>query len=242
MTEGAAPSAHDVIVVGGGVTGAGLARDLALRGVSVLLLEKGDWGAGPSGSSSWMAPGGPRYREFDWETTRPSCEDAGHIVRIARHMVHRCLFLLPVMPDDKHGVERLETAMEVYDRFQPLKLANPHVRLSGPEARRLEPGLSPDVAAALTMEEWGIDPHRLAWANVLDAIRAGGRAMNHSRAEALIRDGGAVIGVRYPAADGPRGEARARLVGNAAGPSAPQGAARAGATGQVPPGQGGPRV
>jgi glycerol-3-phosphate dehydrogenase len=238
MTEGAAPSAHDVIVVGGGVTGAGLARDLALRGVSVLLLEKGDWGAGTSGSSSWMVHGGPRYLEFDWETTRLSCEDAGHIVRIARHMVHRCLFLLPVMPDDKHGVERLETAMEVYDRFQPLKLANPHVRLSGPEARRLEPGLSPEVVAALTMEEWGIDPHRLAWANVLDAIRAGGRALNHSRVEALIRDGGAVIGVRYRAADGRRVEARARLVVNAAGPWAPEVAGLAGATVQLRPAKG----
>src|SRR6266480_6640186 len=103
----AAPSTQDVVVIGGGVTGAGLARDLALRGVSVLLLEKGDWGAGTSGSSSWMVHGGPRYLEFDWETTRLSCEDAGHIVRIARHMVHRWLFLLPVMPDDRHGVERL---------------------------------------------------------------------------------------------------------------------------------------
>src|SRR2546430_11346966 len=102
MTEGAAPSAHDVIVVGGGVTGAGLARDLALRGVSVLLLEKGDWGGGASGSSSWMVHGGPRYLESDWETTRLSCEDAGRIVRIAGHMVHRCVFLLPVMPDDRH--------------------------------------------------------------------------------------------------------------------------------------------
>ena len=59
------PSAHDVIVVGGGVTGAGIARDLSLRGLSVLLLDKGDWGAGTSGASSWMIHGGLRYLEFD---------------------------------------------------------------------------------------------------------------------------------------------------------------------------------
>ncbi|MDQ6919607.1 MAG: FAD-dependent oxidoreductase, partial [Candidatus Dormibacteraeota bacterium] len=65
-------SAHDVVVIGGGVTGAGVARDLARRGASVLLLEKGDYGGGTSGASSWMIHGGPRYLEFDWRTTRLS--------------------------------------------------------------------------------------------------------------------------------------------------------------------------
>src|SRR5256885_958771 len=84
-----APSAHDVCVIGGGITGAGVARDLSLRGLSVLLLEKGDWGGGTTGASSWMIHGGPRYLEFDWDTTRLSCQDAGHIVTIARNIVYR---------------------------------------------------------------------------------------------------------------------------------------------------------
>jgi len=57
----AASGSYDVVVIGGGVTGAGVARDLSLRGLSVLLLEKGDWGAGTTGASSWMIHGGPRY-------------------------------------------------------------------------------------------------------------------------------------------------------------------------------------
>jgi len=231
-------SAQDVVVIGGGVTGAGLARDLALRGISVLLLERGDWAAGTSGASSWMIHGGPRYLEYDWDTTRQSCEDAGHIVRIARHLVHRCVFLLPVLPGDKLGIERLETAMEVYDRFQPLKDSHPHVRLSGAEARLLEPGLSPRVEAAVTMEEWGVDPHRLTWANVLDAVRTGARALNHSRVEAVLRDGATVIGVRYRSADGHRVEARAKAVVNAAGPWAPEVAAMAGAAVSLRPAKG----
>ncbi len=233
-----APSNHDVIVIGGGVTGAGVARDLALRGVSVLLLEKGDWGAGTSGASSWMIHGGPRYLEFDWDTTRLSCEDAGHIVRIARHLVHRCVFLLPVLPGDRHGLERLETAMEVYDRFQPLKLAQPHARLDATQARLLEPGLAPDVLGVVTMEEWGVDPHRLVWANVLDAVRHGARAANHSRVTGLIRAAGAVIGVNYQAADGTRVEARARVVVNAAGPWVPEVAAMADAQVRLRPAKG----
>lgn len=218
----AAPSAHDVIVVGGGVTGAGVARDLSLRGVSVLLLEKGDWGAGTSGASSWMIHGGLRYLEFDWDTTRLSCLDAGHIVSIARNMVNRVVFLVPVLPHDRNDIERVETALEVYDRFQPLKKSHPHRRLGAEEARQVEPGLSPDVVGAVTMEEWGIDPHRLVWANVQDAIAHGAKAMNHARVTELIRDGGRVIGVRYRTADGAGAEARAKVVVNATGPWSPQ--------------------
>ena len=233
----AAPSVHDVVVVGGGVTGAGVARDLALRGVSVLLLEKNDWGAGTSGGSSWMIHGGPRYLEFDWDTTRLSCEDAGHIVRTHRHLVHRVLFLLPVLPGDRNDLERMETAMEVYDRFQPLKLAKPHVRLTAEEARAVAPGLTPDLAGAVSMEEWGVDPHRLAWLNVLDAVEHGARAINHARVTSLMRDGDRVIGVAYEHG-GTLVEARARVVVNATGPWSAGFAGLAGETVDLRPAKG----
>ncbi|HYL08148.1 MAG TPA: FAD-dependent oxidoreductase [Candidatus Udaeobacter sp.] len=234
----AAPSAHDVIVIGGGVTGAGVARDLSLRGLSVLLLEKGDWGAGTSGASSWMIHGGPRYLEYDWNTTRLSCLDAGHIVSIARNLVYRVVFLIPVMPHDRNNIERMETAMEVYDRFQPLKKAHPHRRLTGDEARQAEPGLSPEVIAAVTMEEWGVDPHRLTFANVQDAVAHGARALNHTRVTGLIRDSGKVIGVRYRTADGTTSDARGRLVVNATGPWSSEVSAMAGATVELRPAKG----
>ena len=233
-----APSAHDVVVIGGGVTGAGIARDLSLRGLSVLLLEKGDWGAGTSGSSSWMIHGGPRYLEFDWDTTRLSCVDAGHIVTIARNLVYRVVFLIPVMPHDRNNIERMETAMEVYDRFQPLKHAHPHRRLTGKEALQAEPGLSPDVIAAVTMEEWGVDPHRLVYANVQDAVAHGARALNHTRVTELVKDGGKVLGVRYRTADGATSEARARAVVNATGPWSPELGAMAGVDIRLRPAKG----
>ena len=217
-----APSAFDVCVIGGGVTGAGIARDLSLRGLSVLILEKGDWGGGTSGVSSWMIHGGPRYLEFDWDTTRLSTEDAGHIVTIARNIVYRIAFIIPVLPHDQHNIERMETAMEVYDRFQPLKRSHPHVRLTAEEARIAEPGLTADMVGAVTMEEWGVDPHRLVFANVQDAVANGARALNHTRVVELMRDSGAVIGVRYRTSDGAISEARARVVVNAAGPWVPE--------------------
>jgi len=81
------------------------------------------------------------------------------------------------MPHDKNNIERMETAMEVYDRFQPLKKAHPHTRLTAAEALQVEPGLTPDLIGAVTMEEWGVDPHRLVFANVQDAIAHGARAL-----------------------------------------------------------------
>jgi glycerol-3-phosphate dehydrogenase len=233
-----AASPYDVAVIGGGVTGAGVARDLSLRGASVLLLEKGDWGAGTSGASSWMIHGGPRYLEFDWNTTRLSSQDAGYIVTIARNLVSRVLFLIPVLPHDRNNIERMETAMEVYDRFQPLKHAHAHRRLTAEEARQAEPGLSPDIVGAVTMEEWGIDPHRLVFANVEDAIAHGARALNHTRVTEIIRDGGKVIGVRYTTADGTTAEARVRVVVNASGPWSPEVAGMAGARVAMRPAKG----
>ena len=128
-----------------------------------------------------MIHGGPRYLEFDWDTTRMSTQDAGYIVTIARNLVSRVLFLIPVFPHDKNNIERMETAMEVYDRFQPLKHAHPHRRLTAAEARQAEPGLSPDILGAVTMEEWGVDPHRLVFANVEDAMAHGARGFQGCR-------------------------------------------------------------
>src|SRR5260370_31327455 len=72
------------------------------------------------------------------------------------------------------------------------------------------------------MEEWGVDPHRLVYANVEDAVAHGARALNHTKVIDLIRDGGKVIGVRYSAWDGSTAEARARVVVNATGPWSPE--------------------
>jgi glycerol-3-phosphate dehydrogenase len=187
-------------VVGGGLTGAGIARDLALRGVSVLLLEQGDWGGG---ATTWTLHGNPRSVELDPDTGRLVREESAHIVAIAPHLVRRRPMLVPLLPDE---------------RLPGPTGALPHLRVDGVEARRLEPGLSPHVTEALVMEEWTVDPHRLAWANVLDASRAGAVAQNHTRVDALLRDGARVTGVRLRAPDGSRTEVRARVVVNAAGP------------------------
>ena len=102
----------------------------------------------------------------------------------------------------------------------------------------MEPGLAADVIGAVTMEEWGVDPHRLVFANVQDAIAHGARALNHTRVTDLLRDGGNVIGVRYRGPDGAMSEARAKVVVNAAGPWVPEISRMAGATVHLRPAKG----
>ena len=74
----------DLAIIGGGINGTGIARDAALRGLSVAVFERDDWGAGTTGSSTRMIHGGLRYLLYDVPTTRVSSEDAGRIRRIAR--------------------------------------------------------------------------------------------------------------------------------------------------------------
>src|SRR5258708_8313633 len=113
------------------------------------------------------------------------------------------------------------TAMEVYDRFQPVKPAHPHVRLTGDEARQAEPGLSSDIIGAVTMEEWGVDPHRLVFANVQDAVAHGGRALTHTRVVDLLRHGRKGDGGAYRRQAGAMADARAPNVVNAPRPRVP---------------------
>ena len=109
---------YDVAVIGGGATGTGIARDAALRGLKTILIEKKDFSAGTTGACGGMIHGGSRYLLFDVETTRLSCIDSGYIQKIASNLIFRIPFLIPVMKDDKYGIEKWEAFLKVYDKFQ----------------------------------------------------------------------------------------------------------------------------
>ena len=137
-SAGSAPDADvDVIVIGGGVNGTGVARDCALRGLKVALFERNDLAFGASGNSSGMIHGGPRYLTSDPDVTYSSCLDSGHIQRIAPHLLFRIPFLIPIYGATELAAEATLAAFDaffdVYDRYQPLKRGKPHVRLSADE-------------------------------------------------------------------------------------------------------------
>jgi glycerol-3-phosphate dehydrogenase len=235
-------SALDLLVIGGGVNGAGAFRDAALRGIRCAVVEKEDWGAGTTGASSGMIHGGARYLLDQPKVTRLSCRDSGRIQRIVPHLLFRIPFLFPV-PSDKKAAKLLLAGMdgffEAYDRYQPLKRGLRHERLTRDQALALEPGLRPDIAGAITFDEWGIDTQRLCWLNVRSGIEAGGKAFPHVRVASIERAGEDGWRVRGRGTlDGAAWEATARCLLNAAGPWGPAVAGLAGAEVRLRPSKG----
>src|SRR5689334_1759443 len=101
---------YDVIIIGGGINGVGIARDCALRNIKTLLVEKHDFARGASGNNTGMIHGGMRYMQYDVGTTRSSCTDSGYIQKIASHLLFRIPFLFPVFKGDRVGRLLLEGA------------------------------------------------------------------------------------------------------------------------------------
>lgn len=233
----------DLIVVGGGVNGVGIARDAAMRGLSVALFEQKDLGAGTSGASSGMIHGGVRYLQSDREITEKSCRDSGYIQRIAPHLLFRIPFVFPFLswtPHARRMQELVYVYFQEYDRFQPLKRGLPSSKLDREEAFRLEPGLHPDTVGAVTTDEWGINVFRLCLLNALDAAQHGAQIHLRHRVESFLRDGaGRVLGVKVrDLQTGRSREVRARLTFNAAGPWVNRVAGLAGAEVKIRPGKG----
>jgi glycerol-3-phosphate dehydrogenase len=234
-------------VIGGGVNGAGTFRDLALRGRRVMLFEKDDFGAGTSGASSGMIHGGLRYLLSNPSLVRETCVDSGRILRIARYMTFRIPFIVPVSGTglkSRLTLSGMDGAFEAYDMYAPAKEGKAHVRMTRDEALSVEPGLSPDIAGAVTMDEWGIDVFRLCIANVISGQEAGGRALNHARVEAIEHVPGTQsdeayfrVKVRFTE-EGTLDVYESRTVVNASGPWGPSVASLAGADYRLRPSRG----
>jgi glycerol-3-phosphate dehydrogenase len=237
---------YDVVVLGGGVNGTGTARDCALRGLRVLLLEKADLASGASGANSGMIHGGIRYMLSDRHVTELACRDSGYIQRIAPHLLFRIPFLLPFTSRKEEATLReraawyaTEVYVGTYDQYQPLKRGKPSTRLDADELYRLEPALRPGLRGAVTFDEWGIDSHRLCVVNALDARAHGAEVRTWTEARGLLLDGGRVRGVRWrDAITGEEGEARAPVVFNATGAWSPALARRQGLAVPMRPGKG----
>jgi glycerol-3-phosphate dehydrogenase len=237
----------DVVVIGGGVNGLGVARDASKRGLKVVLFERNDLAFGASGNSSGMIHGGLRYLTSDPHVTETSCRDSGHIQAIAPHLLFRIPFLVPVENTRKWRFifPLMDAFFETYDQFQPLKRGKKHARLTADELRELEPGLKGNLYGGYTFDEWGIDGARLCVANAVDAMERGARihvGTTVERVEAIGGDGKRGYTVHYrDRVTGQADRVRCSVVVNATGAWAPITASLAGLAPQrarVRPGKG----
>ncbi len=212
----------DVIVIGAGINGAGIARDATLRGLSVLLVDKGDVGAGTTSRSTRLVHGGLRYLEhFEVPLVRESLRERERLMHIAPHLVHPMSFLLPIYEGHKRGPRLIRMGMMAYDALSLDKSMERHRMLSGTEALAREPGLRREGlrGAAAYYDAQAEYPERLALENALDARRRGAVVLPYMRVSALERSGARVSGVAlYDELHDTEHRARGALVVNAAGP------------------------
>ncbi len=201
----------DVIIVGGGVTGAAAARDCALRGLRTLLLERGDICDGASGRNHGLLHSGARYAVTDPEGARECIRENQILRRVASSCVEPCDGLFITLPED---------SLEYQDRFvQACRAAGIAAEpISPEEALRLEPAVNPALIGAVKVPDASVDPFRLTDANIIDAVRHGATILKFHTVTEFIKEKGRIAGVRaLPHGESGPLEFRAREVVLAAG-------------------------
>ncbi len=211
----------DLAVIGGGITGAGIARDAALRGLSVALLEAQDYASGTSSRSSKMIHGGLRYlAQGDVALVRESASERQVLRRIAPHLARITPFVIPTTSLATQA--KLRAALWSFEKLGGVPATEQHEVWSLDELARREPHLRRDrLNGAVAYPEFLTDDARLTLANVRSAAAAGAVVLNHARVEALVEEGGRATGLiaRSTLVGEDRGaRVKARVIVNAAGP------------------------
>jgi glycerol-3-phosphate dehydrogenase len=206
-----------VLVVGGGVTGAGILLEASRRGLRALLVERGDFASGTSSRSSKLVHGGLRYlKEGKIGLARESVREREELLRDAPGLVEPIHFLMPHYPGSKPGTMALSVGLAVYDAFAGRRL---HRFVDRDEALRLVPALAERrLRGAHVYLDATTDDARLVLRLLRDSEAHGATALNYVAAATLIRHRGRVVGARLEDVASDRtAEVRARVVVNATG-------------------------
>jgi glycerol-3-phosphate dehydrogenase len=214
---------YDVVIVGGGMAGAGAARDLALRGLSVALVDKGDFASATTSRSSKLIHGGLRYLElWDFGLVRESLTERERLGRLAPHLVRPLPFLVPIYRESSRGLIKIRIGLALYDWLTPGRRRERYRVLKAADALSLEPSIRSDDlrGAGYYFDDLLLYPERLCLENVLSACRHGARAFNYAQVEGFRRDASGVPdGVRVrDLLGGHVVTLGARVIVNAAGP------------------------
>jgi glycerol-3-phosphate dehydrogenase len=229
--------AFDVVVVGGGITGAGVALDAASRGYSVVLLERDDFGKGTSSRSSKMVHGGLRYlQNFDLGLVREALLERQLLVQLAPHLVYPTPFLVPALGENRRD-RRIGIGLNMYDVMATSRIGrgrsqrtehsgeadfwspDRHRTISGEEAAELIPALAPmGPSSAYLFYDCQTDDVRLVLTVLGEAERFGAVVLNGAEVTEVLDDSGRASGVAFGEAEsGQRIELQADNVVNATG-------------------------
>jgi glycerol-3-phosphate dehydrogenase len=213
---------YDLIVIGGGINGTGIARDAALRGLKVALFDKTDLAGGTTSWSSRLIHGGLRYLEHaEIGLVRESLRERERLLRVAPHLVHPLPLTIPIYTWHRRGPLLIRIGMIGYDVLSFDKALPRHRMMTPAQALAHLPGLSPEglTGGARYYDAQAEFPERLAVENAIDAAAHGAAIRTGVEVVDLIVEAGVVRGVVWIDAEtGERGVARAAVTVNVAGP------------------------
>lgn len=209
----------DVIVIGAGINGAGIARDAAMRGLKVLLIDKGDVGGGTSAGSTRLIHGGLRYLEhLEFGLVRESLRERETLLRIAPHLVRPLPITIPIYKNSQRGLTTIRAGMIAYDLLSWGKSLPRHRMLSADETLRRLPGLNAEglIGSAVYYDAQVEFAERLVVENVLAAIEHGATVLTYTRVTELLALENSLAGIHV---EGDKADQfLAKIVINAAGP------------------------
>ena len=211
----------DVLVVGGGITGAGIARDAALRGFRTAVVDKGDFASGTSSHSSRLIHGGLRYLEqYEFHLVREASRERRVLLKVAPHLVRPLPFVLPAYRGARVPPWRLRAGLWLYDLLAGFRNVGLHRWLGRKATLRLEPGLrDKDLRGAAVYFDAQTDDARLTLATMRAAAQAGALVASHADVTALLKPDGRIRGAAVrDMLSGDEYSVRALVVVNATGP------------------------
>lgn len=179
---------YDVIIVGGGITGAGTARDCAMRGLKTLIIERFDFTAGATGRNHGLLHSGARYAVTDQESAEECIRENMILRKIARHCVEETDGMFITLPEDDLGFQStfIDSCLKAGIRAEAI---------DPKEAIRLEPSVNKTLIGAVRVPDGAVDPFRLTIANVYDARLHGAEVLTYHEVTSILKEGDAVVGV-----------------------------------------------
>ncbi len=214
----AAEGVVDVVVIGGGITGAGVAREAALRDLSCLLVERADFAFGTSSRSSKLIHGGVRYlAQGDLALVKEAARERAVLRHLAPHLAEPTTMMVPV--SSVAGRLKMQAGLWTFEKLAGERAGEKHTTMDRDETLAAEPGLRREhLAGSVCFTEYATDDARLVMETVKTAAAAGAMVANRAEVVGLVEDGDGIKVTVRDLLGGEDFEVRARAVVNAAGP------------------------